>query len=134
MSDIENDIELPDGIGPHEGRELELMLAGEKPVAVFGDSVTPTFDWGEADWLPHVDAGRFIKTCQIVTKLGIDLRLVYFCQPDQVASVEELQKINADLCVNPRFDPAMEQRIGELLGYEAWQIDAYIAHCQSFAK
>lgn len=27
--------DLPVGVGPHEGRELELLLTGEKPVARF---------------------------------------------------------------------------------------------------
>ncbi|WP_245437697.1 MULTISPECIES: hypothetical protein [unclassified Mesorhizobium] len=26
---------LPPGIGPHNGRELELMLQGDKPMALF---------------------------------------------------------------------------------------------------
>ncbi len=28
-------IELPPTLGPHEGRELELLLSGEKPIALF---------------------------------------------------------------------------------------------------
>lgn len=37
---VENDknsLEIPEGIGPHEGKELELMLAGKKPLAMFSD-------------------------------------------------------------------------------------------------
>jgi|GEM_PF-4142683 len=32
-------MELPPGVGPHEGRELELMLTRDKKLALFGDIV-----------------------------------------------------------------------------------------------
>ncbi|MHC8494422.1 hypothetical protein ACTU44_17160 [Thalassospira sp. SM2505] len=31
---MDNELTLPPGIGPHEGRELELMLAGSKPMTI----------------------------------------------------------------------------------------------------
>ncbi|BDW88224.1 hypothetical protein [Thalassospira tepidiphila] len=32
---MDDEIDLPPGIGPHNDRELELMLAGTKPQAIF---------------------------------------------------------------------------------------------------
>jgi len=36
---MDDEIDLPPGIGPHNDRELELMLAGTKPMAMFSDAV-----------------------------------------------------------------------------------------------
>ncbi|ENV36651.1 hypothetical protein F959_02603 [Acinetobacter venetianus RAG-1 = CIP 110063] len=32
-------IEFPPTLGPHEGRELELLLSSEKPIALFYEEV-----------------------------------------------------------------------------------------------
>ena len=32
-------------VGPHEGRELELMLAGEKPLSMFVEPLDSTFEY-----------------------------------------------------------------------------------------
>ena len=48
-------------IGPHEGRELELMLAGKKPLALFS---APTFEAETLpikDFAPYVDDGLIIE-------------------------------------------------------------------------
>jgi len=53
MSEEENP-----NIGPHDDRELELMLAGRKPLAMFTE-VLP-LESGlipEADFAPHVASG-----------------------------------------------------------------------------
>ena len=52
---------IPEGIGPHEGRELELMLSGEKPLAMFSDVIASGFEWPDAEFQPHVSSGRLIK-------------------------------------------------------------------------
>lgn len=36
-------IELPPTLGPHEGRELELLLSGEKLIALFYEEVPDEF-------------------------------------------------------------------------------------------
>ncbi len=36
-------IEFPPTLGPHEGRELELLLSGEKPIALFYEEVPDEF-------------------------------------------------------------------------------------------
>lgn len=130
MTAPQPEITLPNGIGPHEGKELDLMLAGTKPVAMFGDSLEVTFDWGEDDWTHHIESGRFIKHTQILTKYNLDIRQVYFGQPDRMGDIEELMHIQANLFANPRWDFDLERRIGKLLGYEDCQIDAFITHIQ----
>lgn len=36
-------IDLSPTLGPHEGRELELLLSGEKPIALFYEEVPDEF-------------------------------------------------------------------------------------------
>jgi hypothetical protein len=36
---MDDDFELSPGIGPHNDRELELMLAGTKPIAIPSDTI-----------------------------------------------------------------------------------------------
>lgn len=48
----------------HTNRELSLMLAGTKPLAVFVGSYPPSLEGCEAPegaFEPHVKAGRFVK-------------------------------------------------------------------------
>lgn len=63
MSDNE---ELPPEIGPHNEQELDLLLAGEKPLAMFSDVVPASFDWGEKPFDPYVQAGRPVKHEDII--------------------------------------------------------------------
>ena len=56
------DENLPPGIGPHEGRELELMLAGKKPLAMFNDDWPAELERPEIAFDSHVAEGRFVKS------------------------------------------------------------------------
>lgn len=53
--------QAPPGVGPHSLHELELMLAGTKPAAMFGEAVQFRDIIPEDDFAPHVAAGRIIK-------------------------------------------------------------------------
>ena len=55
------DNDLPPGSGPHEGRELELMLAGAKPLAMFNDDLPEGMEPPEIAFDPYVAEGRFVK-------------------------------------------------------------------------
>ncbi len=47
----------PAWMGPYEGRELTLMLAGEKPLAMFGNAVQHRDLFPEADFAPMSQQG-----------------------------------------------------------------------------
>lgn len=53
--------QAPPGVGPHELRELELMLAGTKPAAMFGEAVQFRDIIPEDDFAPYVASGRTLK-------------------------------------------------------------------------
>lgn len=53
-------------LGPHIGKELELMLAGEKKLSVFGSFIDESGGIDlravpEQDFAPHVAEGRLIR-------------------------------------------------------------------------
>jgi hypothetical protein len=121
----------------HTNRELLLMLAGTKPLAVFTGSfpdVDP-IELPEKPYQVHVDFGRIIKREQILppdekspkrkdVRLGIR-RLLY-------ALPNEQWRIDAYLLLLKTAEKAgwnegFERMEGSLLGYEDWQNDAYIA-------
>jgi len=52
--------DIPNGVGPHEFRELELMLAGIKPLAMFFDVIPPTIELPEAEFEPSLKSGQII--------------------------------------------------------------------------
>ena len=68
-------------IGPHVGRELELMLAGQKPMAKFTieEGMDPKYCGGEFE--PHVAAGRFVKFSVLATPPIIER--IWYCQPGE---------------------------------------------------
>ena len=121
---------FPPEIGPHEGCELVMMLAGDKPLAMFSDVVPPSFDWGEDKFQPYVDQGRLLKYEETLehTRLSNHLhRYVYFALPSERWRIERLSALNQSLCTGKRkTNREIETEIGQLLGYSAREIDVYV--------
>jgi hypothetical protein len=120
----------PEGIGPHEDRELELMLIGEKPLAMFGDALGSTYEFPEAKFAPYVADGTIIRR-EIVyrpEKAGVACRFVYFARPDEEWRIKAMHQINEKLFVRGEpASPEIERQIGRLLGYTEADIEQYIA-------
>lgn len=121
-------------IGPHEGRELELMLAGTKPIAMFHEVVG--HDDGlelipEVAFSPYVDAGRFLCHQESIQSSGHTLRYVFYAQTNRAHNLKRLIEI-----VRHKHDPnrnrnipwpvEFESEIGRLLGYSQEAIDYFI--------
>lgn len=125
-----DDPQLPPGIGPHEGRELELMLAGEKPLAMFSD-VDGWDGFPDADFAPHVAAGRIVmrETCRSDRMKGLAIRSLYYALPDEEWRIERMMEIERGFRDGGiRNRPALETEIGRLLGYSEADIRAFLAH------
>lgn len=111
--------------GPHWGCEIELMLAGSKPIAFFtipdiGASRQRLARLDEA-----VLQGQLLK-CTVGAR-------VFYCQPSKQTDMKELMAIYARLDAHAQthrvpFKPTESDhiRIGQLLGYCAEDIDAFI--------
>jgi hypothetical protein len=108
----------------HTGYELPLMLEGRKPLAAFRDSAR----WLECElriYDSFVRQGRFATR---VIAQG-DMREVYFALPGQEWRIDTyIQLWNA---ADGNWDDNHERRQGELLGYEDWQNEWWIANRKS---
>jgi hypothetical protein len=121
--------DLPDGIGPHEGRELELMLSGKKPLAMYTEVLSVDFEWPDSDFEPHVITGEIIKReYSSQTPDGRHtVRHLYFSLPDEELRIDEAHALSLK-----KQDALHEQsesdsaRIGKLLGYSADEIQSFI--------
>lgn len=120
---------VPEGIGPHEGRELELMLAGEKPLAMFSDVVPSSFEWPDELFEPHVSSGDLIKK-EFLTETPDgkhNIRYLYYALPDEVWRIEEAHALS--LIHFEKFcEEAMESciQMGHLLGYREEDIQTFV--------
>jgi hypothetical protein len=129
---------LPDGIGPHEGRELELMLRSEKPAALFCDTIpgTPGII-PEAEFQPYVDQGRLLKKEAVYfsEKLNASLRYLYYALPAEAWRIDVFDQMKSDFYIKdcPWTDD-MDRKIGQLLGYSDEEIEIFILHQHQFKK
>lgn len=121
---------LPPGIGPHDGKELNLMLAGRKPLAMFCDTLPEIGAIPRHEFEPHVEAGRIVSremTFPPKSHDDIPIRFAFYAQPWTVAGMAELREIHRRIHEGslPNSDN-VDARVGRLLGYTEQDIDAYL--------
>ena len=122
--------DIPPGIGPHEGRELELMLAGEKPVAMFNDDIPEGLEHPENLFSPYVKKGQFISREVMIRFVKLDLlklRYIFFASPNEGWRIERLITIHQE--IHEKGTPTtceLEREIGQLLGYSESDIQVYL--------
>ncbi|MFC3675438.1 hypothetical protein [Ferrovibrio xuzhouensis] len=124
-------------VGPHDDRELALMLAGRKPAAMFYDVVPASIDLPEADFAPHVTAGRLVRREEIYAGRdgGRAMRYVYYVLPGEMQRLEQLHAINAAIYSGQRqATEADDIEIGRLLGYTEAEIAAYVKHSRGLRQ
>ena len=123
-------------IGPHQGRELELMLAGEKQLAIFYDAIVEDQDISEEiiperAFAPYVAAGRLRRFTEIVTspKSAIPVKYVLFTNVGEEWRASAFFWMQRE-CLEGRrpFDNAYEYFVGRLLGYSEADIAHFIDH------
>lgn len=110
-------------LGPHEGKELELMLNNEKNIAIFYS------DYGiPKSFLPYLENNIF-KLLTINLNDGlIGLFSYYIIYKDEYSN--DVNRL-VDLLKNGfgTFNPEIEREIGQLLGYNSDDVEFYINHC-----
>ena len=112
-------------LGLHEGRELELLLSGEKPIAFFYEGLPDEF-------LPYLESGILkSRTKTTTTRLpNIQIENILIYKDVAIEQVDELISV-IELSLNqPKagFVPELERRIGQLLGYREEDIEFYLQH------
>ncbi|WP_293743485.1 hypothetical protein [uncultured Acinetobacter sp.] len=113
-------------LGPHEGKELELMLQNKKELSLFyTDSEIP-----EA-FLPYIKKGRFyckvLKHKLFVKDEYVDFEFYIISQEPNTPNVYKLSKALGE-SLKVKFSPDLEREIGLLLGYNDSDIEYYIQH------
>lgn len=103
-------------IGPHVGRELELMLCGTKPAAL----VLPYYD----KFLPYVTEGRFVARF-IVPCHSVEYAVA---QPHEAWRIDEIEAIFAQVRASGSMLAVDHMCLGRLLGYTWEQIGAFVEH------
>jgi hypothetical protein len=110
---------LPPEIGPHEGKEFALMNRGLKHVAMFPDFIPDGLD----DFLRDDTFSFFFDRFTTIRHRSFRL-FVYRKSHDSQA--RELAYILSTYGKKQRFDPALERRIGQILGYSEKEITAWM--------
>ena len=115
----------------HTNRELGLMLRGTKPLAYFMDVVGLEPDICLRYWRMfdrHVAVGRLTKREVIEPSPDLptlEYRRLFYALPGQDWRVDAMLTL---LNETGAWSDDHERRFGELLGYEEWQIDYWLAH------
>lgn len=135
-ADEGDDAPLPPLIGPHEGREVELMLAGEKPLAYFYAFVDEPHIIPDAEFEPYVRDGTLVKREWTVDLPpdGRDLspfRHVLLALPAETWRIEAAFKIIDGHARGIRkYAREDNARMGRLLGYPEEAIAFFVDRCE----
>ena len=123
-------LELPVGVGPHDGKELSLMLAGVKPVAMFYDTVPECGVIPRQEFEPFVTSGRIMSkevTFRRKSKAFVPAVFVFYAQPWALAEMVQLEEIHRWIYDGTCADDAKaDMQIGRLLGYTHEEISVYL--------
>ena len=112
--------ELPYKI--HTNRELPMMLAGEKPLAVFCDSYVPASDSKvicDEKFEPYVQGGRFIKREHIEIDFrdaNNSMRWIFYALPSEAWRIDAYILMKKTAKING-WNDGFELMEGSLLGY-----------------
>lgn len=120
--------------GSHEGRELELMLAGKKPLALFYDTIPECGVIPEQDFSPHVKSGKLIMSERIFhsSEEGApegmpSVRVVFYAPPEETKRIgQALSLMEKALFQRGRPNDDDDVQLGRLLGYTEEEIGRFL--------
>ena len=117
----------------HTNRELAMMLAGTKPLAMFYDSEPSDNAWTipEAVFAPHVASGRFVQ--RELVWLDADAsagargtRYVFYAVAIEAWRIDAFIAMKTAATLSGYGSEALERLEGALLGYAEWQNEAHL--------
>jgi hypothetical protein len=120
-------------IGPHEGRELELMLRGVKPLSMFVETIPAEFDiFPERDFDEAVSRGHLVKhvsieATSIASRTEKKIRRVLYALPAEAWRIQALLLIQNLYSSLGGWRPDLDRAIGLLLGYERADVEKFAA-------
>lgn len=122
--------QLPPGIGPHEGRELELLLAGEKPAAKFRlDGLSEEY---ENQFRGAVERGAILEFDFPAEELHLHRR--YYClrgEEWRVKVMELVDRADVERRALGLTEEDWHRLDGTLLGYDRADVEGFIEHLRS---
>ncbi len=127
-------------IGPHQGKELALMLKGEKHLALFHDAIPAQGDIPEdiipeRAFVPHVAEGIIKRFGKDYAHGGQTVRYVCFTSQANEWRAHAFFHFHEEALAGRRpFDEAYEYAVGRLLDYSEADIRHYIEHSISLRK
>jgi hypothetical protein len=109
-------------MGVHEGKELALMLSGEKPMARF--TIEPNYTPNTKAFKQHIESGRIIE---IRAPSDRGCENLYFCLPGEEwrARLSEFIFNGAEWNLT---EEDLHRMDGFLLGYDKHSIQEFIEH------
>lgn len=119
----------------HTGRELDLMLSGKKPLAVFCAEASG-LPWEELipeeAFAPYVQSGRLLRQdieVSSTTSAGARtvLRYVLYALPGEEARLRVMRALKLALHSGGGWNETCERVEGALLGYSDEENDAHCA-------
>lgn len=118
-------------IGPHDGRELALILWGEKPLALFYAPLSERHVIPEPAFEPHVRNGTLLKVEKIIRHETADrppIVIVLYALPDEAWRIDAALAVIEPVWTGARSpSPEDDIEIGRLLGYPEEAIARFIA-------
>lgn len=120
------DIPGLDGVAPHEGRELDLMLRGIKPLAYFSEPVRTEFELPDAVFDPFVAVGRLVKGDFVETIRGEDIRFLWYALPEEKWRIEKAHAFCVAQAGRRTETEEDAYTLGRLLGYSDNSIARYV--------
>jgi hypothetical protein len=112
----------------HTNRELILMLAGKKPLAVFSEVIPEDVGLDlipEQYFAKYVDSGRFVTREVFLYFEERTVRTVFYTYPGDSWRIDAYLLMKK-VAKKTGWSEGFERMEGVLLGYEDWQNDAYI--------
>lgn len=124
---------IPRFVGPHESRELYLILSGKKPLAFFSHEVSeaPPFERKEFDvW---VRRGRMRKWVVVLPRSGSTeiLYYIYSGVGHGRKAARLIRILSRRSSINRSTVGPDDRSIGQLLGYPAADIEKYLRRARS---
>lgn len=119
-------------VAPHIGKELEMMISGEKPLSMFCCSVMSGLMY---EYIPedkfdaHVENGLLVKDVlefKASNSPVVVTRYVMYALKDEAWRIPAMKLTLQTMNRVGRADESVDRIIGALLGYSEEEIDEYI--------
>jgi hypothetical protein len=130
-------LDLPEGVGPHEGRELELMLAGVKPMAMFsggpGECIADFYR--EDEFMVHVRKGAISRRDEtyFIKSLSASSRYIYYALANETWRVDKMHELQREFAATEIWTEDRDREVGRLLGYTESEITTFLSWKKTLA-